>query len=56
MPSWNVKVPTDGGPVSFLNIFDSQEAVRIPLEARMGDQGTYRYETGIYRWHEGSET
>lgn len=56
MPSWNIKVPTDGGPVSFLNIFDSQEAVRIPLEARMGDQGTYRYEMGVYRWQQGSET
>jgi hypothetical protein len=51
--SWNVKVPTDGGPVRYLNIFDKQPDVRFPEEMRMDDDGTYHYShTGrIYRWH-----
>jgi hypothetical protein len=50
--SWNTKVPTDGGPVSYLNIFDRQSEIRIPEELPMGD-GIYRYSyTGHqYRWH-----
>lgn len=50
--SWNVKVPTDGGPVAHLNIFDRQPEIRIPEEVRMGD-GIYVYSyTGHqYRWN-----
>jgi hypothetical protein len=52
--SWNIKVPTDGGPVAYLNIFDRQEDVRIPAEMVMSDDGVYRYShTGRnYRWHQ----
>lgn len=51
--SWNTKIPTDGGPVNYLNIFDRQPEIRIPEELAMGDDGTYRYSyTGhLYRWH-----
>ena len=48
--SWNVKVLTDGGPVAYLNVFDRQEAVRIPPEMTMGAHGIYRYTAGRYRW------
>lgn len=51
--SWNTKITTDGGPVSYLNIFDRQAVIRIPEELRMGDHGIYRY-SGIcqqYQWH-----
>lgn len=48
--SWNRKVPTDGGPVNYLNIFDRQPDIRIPEELPMGD-GIYLYSyTGHYRW------
>lgn len=51
--SWNTKIPTDGGPVNYLNIFDRQAEIRIPEELRMGGNGIYRYSyTGRhYRWH-----
>lgn len=50
--SWSIKIPTDGGPVSYLNIFDRQSEIRIPEELRMGDDGSYHYSyTGHqYRW------
>ena len=52
--SWNIRIPTTGGPVSYLNIFDAQEDVRIPDTLTMGD-GTYTYShTGrTYRWQSG---
>lgn len=50
--SWNIKIPTDGGPVSYLNIFDRQADIRIPEELPMGEDGIYYYSyTGHYRWH-----
>lgn len=50
--SWNAKIPTDGGPVSYLNIFDRQPEIRIPEELRMGD-GIYRYSLigRQFQWH-----
>jgi hypothetical protein len=50
--SWNTKIPTDGGPVDYLNIFDRQAEIRLPEELRMGDNGTYRYSytEHKYRW------
>jgi hypothetical protein len=52
--SWNVRIPTTGGPVSYLNIFDGQVEIRIPETVRMGE-GTYTYShTGRhYRWQSG---
>ncbi len=47
--SWNLKVPTDGGPVSYLNIYDRQSDIRIPEDMPM-TTGCYRYEYGIYHW------
>lgn len=51
--SWNTKIATDGGPVSYLNIYDRQAEIRIPDELRMGVGGIYNYSyTGhLYRWH-----
>jgi hypothetical protein len=48
--SWNVKIPTSGGPVAYLNIFDGQPEIRMPEEVPMGDAGTYYYSADSYRW------
>jgi hypothetical protein len=48
--SWNVKIPTSGGPVAYLNIFDGQGPVRVPKEVPMGDRGTYTLVNNVYRW------
>ena len=49
--SWHRKIPTAGGPVSYLNIYDGQETVRVPEELRMGEgKYVYVYTEGIYRW------
>ncbi len=53
--SWNVRIPTTGGPVAYLNVFDAQEDIRIPETLIMGDGTyTYCYSSRNYRWREWS--
>lgn len=47
--SWHRKIPTNGGTVAYLTVFDNQPDIRIPLEMPMPD-GIYRYINRMYLW------